>query len=73
MEEKVFFTNVVSNEDGTISFDTKRVSGENEIGSGREENIVKTNEDINTTLRERVINSIEVFVEGESIGNGLVA
>lgn len=72
--EQVYFSNIITNEDGTINFSTEvRKEGE-VIGSGEETNIVINPElSIEDNLKARCFSSIEVFVDGVSVGNGTVA
>jgi len=71
--EQVYFSNIVTNEDGTINF-SEEVKKEGEVvGSSEQTNIIINPElSLEDNLKARCFSSIEVFVDGVSVGNGTV-
>lgn len=69
---KIYFTNIGKNEDGTYNFHQAAFHDEELKSGGDETNIVLESEDLNTGLRLRVLYPLEVFVKGEAVGLGLV-
>jgi len=70
---KVYFTDIVKNEDGSFNFHKAVFNNDELESSGDESNIILESEDVIEGLKKRVESSIEVFVDGESVGMGEVA
>ena len=69
---KVFFTDIVKNEDGTYNFHKVFYEGDVVMSSGEETNIILESEDVVEGRKKRVESDTEVFVNGESVGVGEV-
>lgn len=69
---KVYFTEIIKNEDGSYNFHKAEYNNDELKSAGDETNIILESEDVVEGLKKRVESHLEVFVNDESVGMGLV-